>query len=259
MKTKLLILMILASILPVGYAYAWEGGDNTDKLSNSQSSVFSPGYINAAKQQAYEIINQNNKPKSWWDNLVDKVKNNTSDSIEEDANTKIEPDVKKKVSSSNGTIQNPTSVALTQNPGSVASSNYNVPIGSGTNQEYVNSKLVSEVFNGVRHVYAGFSQAGYGTIGEAITASNKGDIIIIKGGSYSRIFTLTTTRAANGRPLGYFSTKSDIILYGGYDDNGIRDTVNYQTIISNLVTFSGLNNVTFNGLTFATGVFASRS
>ena len=99
MKTKLILIMILALLMPIGYAYTWDGNnDNTDRLSSGQSSVFSPGYLNAAKQQAYETIKQSNQSKSWWDNLVDKVKNKMSNKVEEAANTKVTVEVKKKVS-----------------------------------------------------------------------------------------------------------------------------------------------------------------
>ena len=82
MKTKLIALIILTLLMPIGSAYAWGGGDSSDRLSNDQAGVFSPGYLNAAKQQAYNIVNQNNKPKGWWESLMDKVKDKTSNKIE---------------------------------------------------------------------------------------------------------------------------------------------------------------------------------
>jgi hypothetical protein len=50
-----LILTLL--IAPAGGAYAADR-DNTDRLSANQSYTFSPGYINAAKQRAEEIVRQ---------------------------------------------------------------------------------------------------------------------------------------------------------------------------------------------------------
>jgi len=98
MKAKLITLMILALLMPLGYAYAWDSNDSADRLSNGSSNTFSPGYINAAKQQAYNIVNQNNQPKGWWENLVDKIKNKTTSEVKEDASTKVQPEVKKKTS-----------------------------------------------------------------------------------------------------------------------------------------------------------------
>ena len=83
MKKTLFALMILALLMPIGSAYAWGERDNSDRLSNDQAGVFSPGYINAAKQQAYSVINQNNQSKSWWESLVDKVKDKMANKVEE--------------------------------------------------------------------------------------------------------------------------------------------------------------------------------
>lgn len=77
--------------------------DNSDRLSNEQSSVFSPGYINASRQHTYEIINQQNKPKSFIENAVDYVKNVLSNKVEEKAADKPMPELKKKTSAKSET------------------------------------------------------------------------------------------------------------------------------------------------------------
>ena len=222
MKTKLLILMILASILPVGYAYAWEGGDNTDKLSNSQSSVFSPGYINAAKQQAYEIINQNNKPKSWWGNLVDKVKNKTSDNIETDTNTNLQPDLKKKTSAKNAST---TITTISEEPTLIDSMTYNVSAGDGS----------TRVINGSTHRFVGFGGEYGNSITSAMEAASAGDIIIVRGDlTYDEMITI----------------KNGVKLYGGYDISGNRNISTTPTIINGGFIASGITDDTeINGFT----------
>ena len=68
MKTfKTLILMML--ILPCA-AYSYDAVDNSDRLSGASSSVFSPGYINAAKQKTEAVISQMDPKKSFMERLV---------------------------------------------------------------------------------------------------------------------------------------------------------------------------------------------
>lgn len=99
---SILCALILAALLtmPTVSSYAWDGSDNIDRLSNGQSSVFSPGYLNAAKEHAYEVIKQSYRSKGWWENLLDKINGKMSGDTGEQVNTKVIPEVKKKTSSS---------------------------------------------------------------------------------------------------------------------------------------------------------------
>lgn len=220
MKTKLLILMILVTMMPVGQAYAWGGSsDNTDRLSNGQSSVFSPGYLNAAKQQAYSIINQNSQPKSWWDTLVDKVKDKISDKVEEAANTKVQPEVKKKTSSG---AQTPTINT------SVYSAQYNVDVGDGS----------TRLINGIKHHFVGFSVGGYsaGDLQQAILEAHQdgNGIVIVRGDS------------ENGGKLyrGNITLYDGVTMMGGYNETGIRDIATYKSIINGTITADGISSPT---------------
>jgi len=118
-----LILAALLVLLPIGYAYAfWNNNDNTDNLSDSQSGVFSPGYLNAAKQHAYEVLKQQNPTNGWWDRLVDTIKNKVSSQVEQDANTQAAVDLKKKTSSAQSTalsLKNTVTIPTNTNPGDI--------------------------------------------------------------------------------------------------------------------------------------------
>src|SRR3989338_1852869 len=52
------MLTLVLFLAPSGEAYANGAEDKTDRLSQNQSYTFSPGYINAAKQRAEEIVRQ---------------------------------------------------------------------------------------------------------------------------------------------------------------------------------------------------------
>ena len=201
MKTRILILAILAALITAGCAYAWERNDNSDRLSMESSNVFSPRYINSAKQNTDDISKQLDRSSTWWNNLVEKVSNKMTNQVTEDANTKVTPEIKKKTSS-----------ALSPNTNIVQ--NEVIPdlkIGSGSNKEAdAGNKLIAETINGKRYVYAGFQgsdKISYRTIAQVMADQNtkSGDVVIVSSGTY------------NG-----FSIKSGVSIYGGYDENGVR-------------------------------------
>ncbi|MCX5680185.1 MAG: hypothetical protein NTZ95_05995, partial [Candidatus Omnitrophica bacterium] len=199
-----LILAVLL-IIPIGYTCAWDSTDNADRLSNGSSNVFSPGYLNAAKQHAYEVVNQINQPKSWWDNLVEAVKNKMSSEVEEQANTKVTPELKMKKSSGIGehkksvSITYETIVAEESNKiiseisyETINSLHYNVDIASGQNRHAETAAngqryTVIEV-GGVRHILAGFNgpdSQSSAVLQGAISIAGQNDIVLVRKGVYS--------------------------------------------------------------------------
>ncbi|MCX5679896.1 MAG: hypothetical protein NTZ95_04490 [Candidatus Omnitrophica bacterium] len=224
-----LMLAVLLTV-PIGCIYAWDGNDN-DKggVFNSSSSIFSPGYINAAKQHAYEVINQQNQPKSWWDNLVDAIKNKTSKKVEEQANTKVTPEVKKKTSSS-GRVNKPVAA-------NAVNSTTGIIIDSGGSKYYENGKLTYEVIAGQKYIYACFDNFGTSTIQAAISMASAGDNVLVKSGIYNGNITL----------------KDGVSIYGGYSNNGARNITGTPTIINGSIIGSFIDQPTeINGFTIDT-------
>jgi len=98
MKTYTLILATLL-LVPIGADYAYGSNDNSDRLSSASSSVFSPGYINAAKHQTEAILGQLDPKKSFIERLVENIKSGVANNVDEAADTKVKVDIKKKTSS----------------------------------------------------------------------------------------------------------------------------------------------------------------
>ena len=100
MKTKLTILimiLIFASLFAASTLYSG-ADDKSDRLSSDQSSVFSPGYINAAMQKTQAIVNQvngksNNNRK---EENAEYMDNKLSNDVREDAAQRVNPELKKK-------------------------------------------------------------------------------------------------------------------------------------------------------------------
>ena len=277
MKTKIVILtmiLVFASLYAADVLYS-AMNDRSDRLSNDQAGVFSPGYINAAKQKTENIINQSSKPKSLMENIAEYVKNKLGDKVNEDAADKPTPELKKKRSATNenkpATIAAEADTILPIDIADEASLYYNVLIGSGSQQNRdANGRLISEVFNGKLHVYAGFDNVGIvgpsdstnsvtprsvtnsvimETIWYAydkIKTSNNGAIVLIKGGAYN----LLSVPGTYGRPL---QLSNGVSLYGGYREDGTRDVKNSPTIINSGEGGVRISNITkpteFNGFT----------
>ena len=94
---RLILITIIVLLTYIGYSYAGID-DRSDRLSNNQSGIFSPGYINAAKQRTENIINQSSRPKSLMENIAEYVKNKLGSKVDENAADKPIPELKKKTS-----------------------------------------------------------------------------------------------------------------------------------------------------------------
>lgn len=265
---SIIVILIALSFIAIG-ALCAEAIDKADRLSASQSSVFSPGYINATKQHTDAIINQVNPNKNIFERAVDYVKDKLSNKVNEEAVNKPVPELKKKTGTAEASATKKTSdeeiqiSGTTESPeGTVLiSENYKIDIGKGILPHYEDGRLVSEYINGVKHIYAGFSNVGFAfdettdPIQKAINMSRPGDVIILGQGRYASQEINPRTGVAT---LGYLSISKDIRIYGGFDDNGVRDISNNKTfILSNFKVGSPvpLTETTYKGFSEFNGLY----
>ena len=229
--------MILVSFMAIPLVYSDDSDNN--RYREDTSSVFAPGYLNAAKYQAEAIVNQQTQPrKSLLQNMLDYVQGKTENTVQQDAVDKPIPVLQQKQSSAKSPA-NKTIAQMLKNQASSAtqteiitsSLNYSVNIGSGTDQVYdANGKVYAEKINGVLTIYAGFDSSlatmlpdgniNASVIQDAINfaSANGGGMVLVKGGEYDSMSTLN---------LG-----GNVKLYGGYNQDGVRDIVNASTIVN---------------------------
>lgn len=101
-KIGMILVCALSLVLqatPLGIVYARET-DNADRIGIGASSVFSPGYINAAKQRSEDILSQSQKKKGLLEQAVEYVKNRIANKVEESSYDKVIPELKKKTGGS---------------------------------------------------------------------------------------------------------------------------------------------------------------
>ena len=124
--------------------------------------------------------------------------------------------------------------------------NYDVEIGSGKDKEYDQSgRFISEVIDGRRHIYVGFTNAGTATIQDALNIAERGDIVIVRGGEYDGF---EVWRRYDYRLNKFIGTDS-VTLYGGYRDDGIRDVRGSETIINGNIYLRSTTQTEINGFT----------
>ncbi|MDO8535732.1 MAG: hypothetical protein Q7S30_01795, partial [Candidatus Omnitrophota bacterium] len=225
------IIMMGTSFMFVGLSYS-DMKDKSDVLSNDQAGIFSPGYINAVKQRADSVINQQSKPKSLMENAIDYVKSKLSDKVKEEARYNPSPELKKKTSSRGENAQSTVKTAEVVS----APVKGDIKIGSGESQVLENGRVISEVIDGKRYVYAGFDKVGKESIQDAIEAANNGDTVIVKMGEFT------------GSLWGTISGKDGVNLQGGYDEKGHRDMYGTQTVIND-ATIGLTGTVEISGFT----------
>jgi len=227
MKTlKIASLALLMIAIPLVAIPVSMASGNNDRYRDDSSSVFAPGYINAAKYQAEAIVAQHTQPKGLLQNLVEFIIGKTGNKVQEGAAEKPKPVLKQKASSGGKTSKTQAATYAQAPQGSVLiAENYKVNFGTGTLQHYENGRLISEYIGGVKHVYAGFDQYGYkadGTsdpIQQAINAAQAGDVIIVSKGTYNGSITIPVN--AN--------------ICGGFDNDGSRDILgNKSTIVGDV-------------------------
>jgi len=248
LRTLILMMLILQCT-----AYAYEGSDNSDRLSSTSSSVFSPGYINAAKQKTEAITNQMYPQKSFMERLVENIKGGVANNVDEAADTKVVADVKKKTSLNASTKTDDTAKYAIAPEGSVIIGyGTKIDIGSGALKHYEDGRMVSEYINGVKHIYVGFENVGFRTDGSknpiqyAIDQASANDVIIVKGGSGISY-------------LGDINISRTVHIYGGFDETGQRNIITNSTNISGTTTIGDAVGVELNGLSMERTNFQGNS
>ena len=212
-------------------------GEGLDQVLGNSPSTQNPGYINA---EFYKSYIETPRPTSSTEQEVERINQDRSASSEEDLDERVKPVLKKKTGTATTATETVSSL-FTGAETITDSTDYDLPIGSGTDQEYnAQGDLIAEEINGTRHVYSGFDNFGYSTIQSAVTAANAGDIVIIAGGrSYTEEITV----------------KNGVKLYGGYNDTGTRDIVSTASVVTGGFTATGIDTDTeINGFTINGGM-----
>ena len=112
LKITLIILpvMVLASFIGTSFVYS----DDSNRYRDDSSSVFAPGYLNAAKYQAEAIMNQQAPKKSVFGNILDFMQVKTEDKVEKANTDKVEtkPKLQQKQSSAKGKTNTQSAAAI---------------------------------------------------------------------------------------------------------------------------------------------------
>jgi len=238
--TICLTIVSFMTLMCGGVSYA--GTSDTQRKLKDGSGMMAPGYLNADKQRA-ESIKESVRPALTTKQRIEKIDSDLETSLLETKPENVRVNLKgpKKVGEAAAAGRNILIGAV----GGEGDLYKDLDIGSGENQEYYDDAgniytedgldrwLASEEFDGVRHVYAGFSDyEGSDAIQQAINRSVENDVIIVREGEYSG-FTLTNDYG-NG-----------ITLYGGYRADGIRDVQGAATTIT-INDDSAVNDWIFN-------------
>jgi len=240
--TLLLLTTVLLVMCKIDLAYP-----GVDGFLKQRSQTATPGYINAAKQKTQNIINQTRKDNGFFKGLVEHLKDGLFFKLAGGEGDRTKVDLKKKRSSSDsGTATNLKASEFSEST-IVDTTKYDVEeYGKGDSQVYQNEQLISEVIDGVRHIYVGFENAGAtgqdaAIIQYAINMAEAGDLVLVGSGAYA----------------GDISVKNGVRIYGGYNSDGIRDIHNTATTIRGSFTANGINRATeINGFTLkSTSVF----
>jgi hypothetical protein len=244
------LLIIALSMTFASFAYA-SMDDKSDRVSNNQSSIFSPGYINAVKQHAENVANQANRKPTFWENAMEYVKNKLSGKIEQNAAERTAVKLQKKTSSSGdgktAAKKEEPAVYETAPQGSVTiTAGTKIDIGSGTLKHYESGRMISEYINGVKYIYVGFDNVGFisngGTnpIQSAINQATANDVIIVRGGA-GKVYS------------GDLTISNSVHLYGGFDESGQRNSAANPTSVVGNATLSGAPVVEMNRLSVSGG------
>ncbi len=229
--------------------------ERSDRLSSGQLSVFSPGYVNATMQKTREIMYQSNRHKGPIENVTESIKDKLSDKVMEDSANEVKPELRKKKGGDAGNSAQNVSTASIESK-VIDSSEYNVAIGSGNDKEYDNDgRLMAEVIDNTRYVYAGFDTVGKSTIQGALDMAREGDSVIVKSGNYNSYWGYYGDNWNYiENPDGAVCIKNGVSLYGGYDEAGVRDLEKAPTIINGFIIAEAVDKPTeFNGFNMKGG------
>lgn len=100
-KTVLSILIsAFLSCLVIGTVYSGSLSSEDRAIRDNDSSIFSPGYINAAKQHTESIIKQTEEKKGFWQRAIESLQDKLAANTAKDADNIVVPELKKKKSGS---------------------------------------------------------------------------------------------------------------------------------------------------------------
>ena len=229
-------LVSFMTLMCVGVSFAGSNG-NDKHLSEDASKEMNPGWLNADLYKTYKIKEVKEGEKgARAGKEAEYLEQELGQSLAENTTTKVQPDLKKKTSSGNASDQTTTAgTAIIDEDDSF------IPdIGNGTDQrdedgELVSEtgkRMVSEMIDGRRCYYLGFTNVGVSSIQDAVNLSRDSGIIIAKSGSYAGDVTMS----------------GQIRLYGGYGENGTRDVWGSPTEILGKITITDEEIKTLNGL-----------
>lgn len=217
MKTSKTIFIFLVMITTTSLMGSLVFAADDKNYRDESQEIFSPGYINAAKYQTERIIKQNlPAKKSILGKLIQYIQNKNEDDISDKVkeNNALAPKLQMKMSGTNNTSINAVNTAIV---GELE----NIKIGSGVQETDSSGRVIAEVIDGQRYVYAGFDDIGQRDIQEAIDIANSGDKVILKEGYYDYYHQ-------NGKDI---MLKYGVSIYGGYGETGVRDIVGTPTTI----------------------------
>ena len=207
----IITITVFVSYMPVGASSSLTSEEYGEKSDNG-SRVMAPGYINIDKQRT-ESMRESIAPASTTEEQIEAIGTDLGKSMHETEPDKARVELKGPKGGGTALSGNKNAAIAAALDMSDPSLHYDVAIGTGHPSPLENGRLFSEFFDGVKHIYAGFDNVGTDTIQEAISRADAGDIVIVRGDRFYYTDGDSTE----------FYIADGIKLYGGYDENGIRD------------------------------------
>ncbi len=102
-EEKIVLSILIAaslSCLAIAIAYSGSLSNENREIRDNGSSIFSPGYINAAKQHTESIIKQTEEKKGFWQRTIESLQDKLAANTAKDADDIVVPELKKKRSGS---------------------------------------------------------------------------------------------------------------------------------------------------------------
>ena len=238
--------MALASLVAIPCAYS---GGNDNQYADDSLQVCGPGYLNVgpniARRQAEDMAAQQRASQgNLWKNAVDYIMGKTGNQVEQEhADVNKPKPVLQQKQSSGGKAGTATKIFQ----GSVTiGKETKINMGTGESQVIRGGKVISEYINGIKFIYAGFTNFGFAADGttnpiqEAVNMSRPGDVIMVCTGTYNGNLTLTPS----------------VNMFCGFDDTGQRHAASagstFNTTIEGNIDVYGTAPTTTTSLVQAT-------
>jgi hypothetical protein len=233
---KISIITLFLLVLAAPYSHAGME-DRGDRLSSGQSSVFSPGYINATMQKTKEIINQVENNKNPLEMRSRAMENKLSNKVDEDSADKPKLDLKKKTG---GGESKPAGAAVKTKNGTVNTVSIQQYMDEQVAQNTLNLAL-GETYTSGAATLANGNMVVWNVQNDAnneVLIKNSGGSTIavvpgaIEGDSYNSINGVTDI--GNGR----FVMSVTGAEYGGGPQDGALYVYNYEGVLQNSVVYN---------------------